>query len=509
MNLSNKNTSIILFIILTLSFILNITTFKNGHNWGGDFSVYINQARSMVEGTVNDLVNIEKYLVENSTNNVGTILGSWGFAFLLSPVYYFFGLNIFAMKVLVSLFFVLSLCTVFLCFKDRLSNLQNLLLVSIIAFNTWFFDFKDNVLTDIPFLFFSLFTLFLINKFIIKKDIWINKLLSYSILGLFLFLSYYVRSAGLVLLPTLLIVQYVEGNFSSKKNVAILLDKFNYVPYIIFLILAFIISRILPGGGDATYLDILLNKNFGKILSDILYLTVLPSRSFPFLFINMNAYGLSYNKFSLVLYSIILLLVIFGMIKNAKKDYMYIFYAFFTFLVLLTFSQRQGFRLIIPIFPFFLYFLIIGLSKVNLSFTISDKYNSFKINADSVFSCALILISLFYISHASYQNITFNKTNVIEGPYTPDSIGLFNFIKTNTKENDAIIFNKPRVVSLYTNRKSAYIRQADDILNSNANYIAFNKKNIAFSIKARYLRENLDCVFENETFLLCSLNKTS
>ncbi len=508
MNLTKKSTRTILYMILILSFVVNILTFKNGHDWGGDFSGYIYQAKSLVEGTTAELVVADRYLIENSTTRVGGLLSPWGFPIALSPVYYFFGLNIYAMKVLISLFFGLSLLAVFLFFRDRLSNLQNLILVSILAFNPWFFEFKDNLLSDIPFLFFSLISLLLIKEFVISKKVWVNRPVSYLAIGAVIFASYSIRSVGLVLLPVLLTVQYIQSRSSLSKRGSLLKEWFNYLPYIIFIILTISTAMVFPENSIGLYLDNLSGTDFSRIFPDIIYLSLLPSRFFSFLHLNMNAYGLSFNKFSLVAYNLIVFVTVFGMIRNRKKDYLLILYILFTIPVLLLFSNRQGLRLLIPLLPFFIYFLIAGLSQLSLSLNFSDKYAPLTMKMDILAGSALVLISIFYISFGSYQNIVFNRSEVIEGPYMPDSIGLFDYIRTRTDKDDAIIFFKPMVLTLYTGRKSALIRDIEDISRSSARYAAYRKRDLRHGGQTvQGLRDDFGCVFENETFILCASKK--
>lgn len=512
MHLNKKATCVLLSLILFIGLLINITTVTNGHNWeNSDFAGYIMCARSIVDGTVKELFSMDRFLIENSNKDVGTIIGPWGFPVLLSPVYYFFGLDIYAMKVYVSLFFLLSLWIIFLIFQDRLSYTENLLLVASLAFNPWFFDFKENILSDIPFLFFSLLSLFLIKRFIILNKIWINKLFSFSLIGILIFISYNIRTVGLILLPILLSVQYIENRSSTTNNASILSDKSNYIPYLIFIIFSVVMFMTLPGGETTSiYVSNLSKLNFSRMIFDIKYYTVLPSRFFPFLFLNMHGYGFEYNKFSLVIYAVMLLFVFLGMVKNLKNDYMFFLYILLTLPVILLFSSRQGFRLLIPVFPFFLYFLYKGLSALTLSLELVDDYNHLKIRAVSLFGFGLVLVSLFYIAHPSFKNFIPDKTETSGTSFSNDSVELFEFIKTNTDKTDSIIFFNPKVMSLFTNRRSfdlsAYTFKFEQLFTTPAKYIAYDKKDNAFKLTVQDLRNNFECPFENETFLLCSLS---
>lgn len=515
MNLSKKKAFIVLLIISIVIFTVNVISFLNGHNWeNADFAAYINCAKSIVDGTVTDLVSTDKFMIENSNIDTGTIIGPWGFPLLLSPVYYFWGLNIYAMKVFVNLFFILSLWIVFLLFQDRLDNTQNLLLAACIALNTWFFDFKENVLSDFPFLFFSLFTLYLIRQFVILKKTWTNTAISFSLIGLFIYISYSIRSIGLVLLPTLLVVQFIEHRRSRENSEILSLpQKFNFIPYAVFCIFIALTIFILPESGTFSYFKRLSTLNAEGILFDIKYYSLLPSRFFPFLYLNMTRAYFDYNKFSAVIYALMILVVLFGMVRNIKKDYMYIVYTLFSMFLFLTFSSRQGSRLLIPLFPFFLYFLFKGLAKISFSFELFKNAAPLKISALYLFCAGLIVISLVKIPYKTYQNINFNKTNVIEGPYSADTLELFDYIKGNTNRDDAIIFYKPRSMSLYTGRKSLVLNRwhfkFEQLFDSRAQYIAYDKKNNSLKLSAGNLRDRFMCTFENNSYIFCSLRNNT
>jgi hypothetical protein len=279
-----------------------------------------------------------------------------------------------------------------------------------------------------------------------------------------------------------------------------------------FIILSIILAVTLPGTDAETlphYFDKLSRLSISSLIFDIKYYTVLPSRFFSYLFINMNASAFSYNKYSLAIYSLMFMFVIFGISKNIKKDYVYVLYILITLPVNIFFSNRQGFRLIMPIFPFFIYFLFVGLSQITLSFAIFQKYNPVKIKVHILFGLVTVLISLFYISYSSYQNITYNKSGLINGPFNADSIELYDYIRANTKEDDAVIFSRPTVITLFTNRKSARIYELDNILNSHAEYIVCEKKRKKYYDLVHNLRKDYDCIFENDSFILCSLRNNS
>jgi hypothetical protein len=149
--------AILLAVILSV-FLFNSISFQEGHNWGGDFPQYLAQAKSLNDGTLDRLMENSTFRYEKSDSVLlSPKLYPWGFPILLAPIYHVFGFNIFAMKLFVNLFFLFSVAIVYLLFKDKISNIQNILIAAIIAFNPYFFNFKEHILSDIPFMFFSLF----------------------------------------------------------------------------------------------------------------------------------------------------------------------------------------------------------------------------------------------------------------------------------------------------------------------------------------------------------------
>ena len=67
---------------------------ETGHDWGDDFSLYINQARSLVRGDVSQVVADTRYTLQNSgSSTFSPYVYPWGFPLLLAPFYLVAGLD--------------------------------------------------------------------------------------------------------------------------------------------------------------------------------------------------------------------------------------------------------------------------------------------------------------------------------------------------------------------------------------------------------------------------------
>ncbi len=112
-----RELAIILGIILFVG-IFFILTIRDGHDWGDDFSVYIRHAKNIVERT--EYRNTD--YIYNPLNPVSPKTEPPIFPIMLSIVYNFFGLNLYAMKILEIVLFMMVLLLIYILFKDNPSN---------------------------------------------------------------------------------------------------------------------------------------------------------------------------------------------------------------------------------------------------------------------------------------------------------------------------------------------------------------------------------------------------
>lgn len=142
--LKADRTWLIFGLCSVLFVVVNGLTIKDGHNWGDDFAQYIRHAENIAEGkSYAGGIMLEKWVVVPP-----------GFPLLLAPLIKLFGLNFPVLKWLNVLFWQLYVIFVFLLVKERLGERTALGISLIFLTAPWFFVFKQNVLSDIPFLFF-------------------------------------------------------------------------------------------------------------------------------------------------------------------------------------------------------------------------------------------------------------------------------------------------------------------------------------------------------------------
>jgi len=93
----------------------------DGHEWGGDFALYIEQVQAINEGSVGELYAANKYAMDNSDYEVGPYLYPFGFPLLLWPVLKVIGIHFIALKIYCGLFLLLSIPLISALFRARLA----------------------------------------------------------------------------------------------------------------------------------------------------------------------------------------------------------------------------------------------------------------------------------------------------------------------------------------------------------------------------------------------------
>src|SRR6266540_5649347 len=238
-----------LFVIIIVSLILGASTLTRGHQWGDDFAWYILQAKSIWNGTTNEFIQQSAFTNDQSTTYVGPLAYPWGYPLILTPAYAMKGINPLALKIPALFFFVGFLVCLYLLLKARLTEAESLLLVGLFAFNPMLLQFLDQILSDIPFLFFSTLSLWLI----IKNQR--RTILHAILIGGSIFFVVFIRATGILLLGCFLIVAFFEllqehWNWQGVKQIV----------WEAFLVCAsftvlFILSSLLFPGGGASYVS--------------------------------------------------------------------------------------------------------------------------------------------------------------------------------------------------------------------------------------------------------------
>jgi hypothetical protein len=430
----------LLLLVLIGSGVLAFGMLTNGHDWGDDFASYIMQARSICEWNMQDFIKHNSFTIQNSDFPIGPIAYSWGYPLLLAPIYKFSGMNLYGFKFLnIALYLSFLICLYFLLSQNRLSPLEGLLLIAVFAFNPEILRFQDNILSDTAFLFFSTLSLLLIDRFVVHKDG--PTIGRASSIGLAVFAAYFVRSNGLVLLLSLFFWQVIQL-WRNRKEYLNKRINLNFIAvYLTFALFWFCSSLLFPNGQGSYLSQYGLLDLDGLKKSIIYYLQVWET-----FFSSIPAANF--------LSKIFIAFFLISFVSSPPRDLFLKLYFALTLTVFVLYPLPQGLRYLFPILPIFIYQTYIGMTWT--ASKIAKARPAARWLARS-FWIGMIIIFLWTSIGLAKTNLRSNRER--GGPFDRESLEMYRFVKEKTPKSSVILFFKPRLLRMMTDRDSVMVNQ--------------------------------------------------
>jgi len=508
-----RSTNILVFAMLIgSSSLLLWAGIENDHNWGDDFAAYIMQARSLVQGTSSAFLAANRIAMEQSSYADGPIAYPWGFPVLLAPIYALFGVNMLAFKSINIVCYLFFLALLWFAWPRCHSDIWRFVFVSLFAWNPYFHEFMNQVLSDVPFLLFSTFSVILICRVAVERRWLVSKVWDHLLLALVIAASCFIRTNGFLLVVTLTLTLFIsamqntlpaEGMTCGK--LARLRSILSHVPRTqssnlwmlglscVSLFLAVLVWLALWSIEQYFSFTHLKPLTMSLILERIHYYIDLPTNFFT---------GIPHQD---LVYGATIPLAIAGMFQRRGSDYPMILYGVLTVLLyVLLMPTSEGLRYIFPILPLYMHFVLVGIEQSRI---VSVPWKLVRL-----FPAFLIL---FYFATTSIVNATMNQGEQrprLAGPYLPTSQQLFSFISQNTELDSIIVFFKPRAMKLFTDRQSILIREANE-LNRGDYLCVYLRQHGASQVTsddiARLLKEGqLSLVYQNVDFRVYRISKS-
>lgn len=444
-------------------------TLTVGKGWGGDSAGYIMQARSLVEMAPSSFVEANRFTIEQSCNPPGPVAYPWGFPLLLAPLYAIFGLDLFALKAVGALSYLLFLVVLWMGFRRVHSIGLLFCLVGLLALNPVLLKFSDKVASDFPFLFLATLSVVLMGKVVVEG----KQIMSFSrdhlLLGLLIAAAFLIRTVGIVLLVTLAASQIISrlrqrgigGEHEPRRKTrmptlprALSATRRSLtrsaliplMPYAVFLVTVVVWKWILPEGGDS-YLDELRRASLETIGQNLFYYVKEPAQ----LFSPVPLFD--------VVYGATIPLAVGGMMRRCRSDYHAIVYVLVMLLVLVIWPYK-GLRFLFPLAPFYLSFVITGLETFQGGTTGAERV------LRRIVCYVPVLLVVFYFGKAAslgaYHNMKSHRLRE-DGPFAASSQRMLSFVAERTSPRSTIVFFKPRTMSLMTGRRSIRICHTSEL----------------------------------------------
>lgn len=408
---------VVCFAMLAPSYFVNNI---DSHDWGGDFAMYIKQAQNIIAGVPqtdnNYIFNPENAVLGPKTYPVG-------FPLILAPFYASSGNDISAFIDLMAVLSMLFGMMIFVLLRDRIHWGIALIVAVGITYHTTLLFFKREVMADIPFALFALLGLIMLDK---KK--WL-------LAGLSMLIAVLTKSIGVSLLLATGFILFWQQSKSSDRSLRSIARK----P----------ISKLLALVGASYFLvnnvvfQTASSEGYSNVWSNF-ELTTVVSNNFNYYFEFLRWFlfdSISEKTTGTVATGIFLVLSLIGWIITSIKK-LGAFEAWFPIyiLVLLAYPYHaSGLRFLLPIIPLlFLY-----------TATIFGSLNS------KLRPALVLLVAIpFLFTYQRSTDLIKDWPESVDGPQSASVVAMFDFVKNETEPESAFLFNKPRVLALYTDRAS-------------------------------------------------------
>jgi 4-amino-4-deoxy-L-arabinose transferase-like glycosyltransferase len=421
------------------------------HQWGDDFAWYIFQAQSIVTGTTDHFMQVSAFTNYQSTQHLGPLAYPWGYPLILAPVYAIKGLSPLALKLPALFFYAGFLVCLYLLVKDRLSSTESLLGVALFAFNPLLLQFLDQILSDIPFLFFSTLSLLLISR--AHK----HNIAHYALIGAAIFFTTFLRVTGVLLLGCFLIVEFFDlVERRNDRATAIKIIQNAAVTCLSFGILWILNVWLFPNGGESYF-----SQYSGLVQT---------AKAFAATYFNVFSQFFGEANGWRYLYYFVLIFFLVGAWQRRKQETVFILFFVFWLMVHITYPWWQGPRYIFPLLPIFIYFAFQGMQAV--IDRLPQRYHLLGQRVYVGFWVVLAGIFLFTSSRNAYLNLQNGRT--INGPFDPYSTQVYNYIKEETPADSVVVFFKPRVMALMTEHPAIFSTECDRMYKGD--YLVLSRK---------------------------------
>lgn len=435
-----KVTSRLIFLVLGACAILGLLNIQPGHYWGGDFSLYLAQTQALIDGSMNELYEANKFSMDHSEHPLGPYLYPMGFCYILLPLVKLLGMNFFALKVFNLLFLLASVALLYPILR-RLENQKSIAFfaTALYAVNYQILYFSDRLGTEFSFMFFCLLAIYWM-----KKDMNLTRA---AMIGIVIAICYSIRVTGLLLLPTLAVFHLthfmLDGSWKQKWSIIL-------TPYLFFLI-GWGLYSFKFGFLDNAYEDMLqislesltnMTLFYGEALTQLLiYLKLFP----PIIKVII----------ALIFFSFCLI----GLIKTIRIDNLFLiaFPAFLTGLYIV--FPLDSLRFIVQTAPFVLYFFIRGVAFCINRVDFLQPFGKY-IFIGMTIAALIQTCGMTYMQRKTGTNTTFN----------PEIQKMYGYIKENIAEDEIIIFRKPRVIRFFTDRNAIMVHDYQGANAALANY---------------------------------------
>lgn len=424
---------------------------RNGHLTGDDFTLYINQARSLFEGNIGQVITDNRFLWKNSVG-VTPQMYPWGFPILLSPIVRLWGIDAFGKMKLVE---VACLCAWLLLFhgvvRRRAGRIAALAVTAMFATAPVYLLHTDQLLTEFPHMAATALFLWWLDRVLGRGNLTTATIRDLAILGLLMVTAYNVRRESLVLIAVVGATQLVDLA-RSRPTWQQMPWRQLAAPHLTFAVGTFAFQLLLP---STLVPD---NGNSRKNITERLF-TDYPKQLTQHLGLG------THPLFGKIVMALALVGAIVACIRRPRYNVPLLVLAATTMLVVGT-HIRMVSRYYFQITPILVYFVVrLGIDLVELTMT----GRRLGVTARRAVLATLVLpvlwaatVHVWVLPSRVDAAQRFNDSGQVQsGGDTPRHRAAFDAIIRYTEQDDVVVFYRVRTMTLYTDRRGVQTSLVD------------------------------------------------
>lgn len=405
------SSALIGFLLAAAIGLFYLLTIRPGHVWGDDHAAYISHARNLVEGHAYGDTGFIR-----TPSSINPQMYPPGFPLLLAPVYKLFGLNLTPMKILGIGFFSLALWLFHLLARIRGPGWAASIAVFIIGVSPYFWDFKDSVFSEFPFLAFTYGAMLVARLAMGAQRKPLERAVGGIAAGFLCAAACTIRSPGIVLIPAILIADAWPRRRPSWFSA--------------YLIAAFLLLTVLVKlrfAVQSDYLGPLLRTfSFRDFCSGIINYLL----SFSVI------WGDSHGFLSRLLFVIAWVFACLGFASLFRNGIQVEELFFLFYLMLIVIFPWGGRRYLMPILPFFVHYVLVGFNVIIR-----------RLPRPAAGLLAFASLTLF-AGCVAMKYSTFDFHRVSNGPNEVETKQLVEFLRTAVRDKGPVVFSKARLLAL-------------------------------------------------------------
>ncbi|MDX2045123.1 MAG: hypothetical protein SF097_28200 [Acidobacteriota bacterium] len=435
----NVRSSQLLIPVLLIIGVFYLLTIRQGHQWGDDFSMYIQHAQNIAEGASyhsTSYIYLPPYVGPASYPPICPLV--------LAPVVWLFGLNLTAMKAELILVFLLGLFVLAKIAKEFLPANWQLALIALVGLNPYFWETKDLVESEPVFYLMVYLSVFVVLNSYNAIQAGASRLtqLGYALAtGLSFYLAYGTRSIGIVLVPSLVFFDLIRNRKLSLPSL--------YAVGSVLLAIGLIVLQAVLLRSDRTYVES-VNTGSESFLRDWMQFAL---NNVPLYTASLTQiWDNGYSKLArLALTMVMSGLAVVGFVAQLRKriTFIEVFVALYTVCVVIA-PMDGGIRYLLPVVPFFIFYALQGIRLLmEQQFFKAVAFRGGRTVALGGLAAAITLTYVLGYTVYNFREIP----NGISGK---DAVEFFDYVNRQTAQTDVLIFGKPRALGLFTGRRGSF-----------------------------------------------------